>query len=63
MIPGLTLAELFKAGPVAVLAVGVWYEVHEMRASVTELAASVAVLLDRADCHTAPAEPSHVAPG
>jgi hypothetical protein len=63
VIPGITLAELFKAGPVALLACGVWYEVHEMRASFQQLGAAVAVLLDRADCHTAPAEPSHVAPG
>jgi hypothetical protein len=63
MIPGISLVELFKAGPVALLACGVWYEVHEMRASVTQLAASVAVLLDRADCHATSPAPATVAPG
>ena len=62
MIPAIPVLELLKAGPVAVLAVGVWYEVHEMRTAVTDLTASVAVLMDRADCstpahHVAPVEP------
>jgi hypothetical protein len=43
------LTELFKAGPVMVFAAAVWFEVHEMRVSVTEMSASVAVLVDRAD--------------
>jgi hypothetical protein len=48
VLPGLpTLVELVKAGPVALLAAGVWYEVHEMRCSLAELSASIAVLLDR----------------
>lgn len=43
-----TLLELVKAGPLAMLAAGVWYEVHETRVSIAELNASIAVLLDRA---------------
>lgn len=63
-MPGISLVELFKAGPVALLACGVWYEVHEMRTAMSDLTATVAVLLDRADCHAAPpVQPSHVAPG
>lgn len=43
-----TVAELVKAGPVAVLAVGVWLEVHEMRLAVEQLSIAIAVLVDRA---------------
>jgi len=46
MLP--TLAELVKAGPVAVLAVLVWLEVHEMRLAVEQLGQAIAVLVDRA---------------
>ena len=46
MLP--TVAELVKAGPVAVLAVLVWLEVHEMRVAVEKLGQAIAVLVDRA---------------
>ena len=46
MLP--TVAELVKAGPVAVLAVLVWLEVHEMRVAVEQLGQAIAVLVDRA---------------
>jgi len=42
-----TLAELLKAGPVALLAVLVWIEVHEMRVAVERLGTAIAVLVDR----------------
>lgn len=42
-----TLAELLKAGPVAILAVLVWIEVHEMRVAVERLGQAIAVLVDR----------------
>ena len=42
-----TLAELLKAGPVAILAVLVWIEVHEMRIAVERLGQAIAVLVDR----------------
>ena len=42
-----TLAALLKAGPLALLAAGVWWEVHLMRESVSELNACIAVLIDR----------------
>jgi len=45
MLP--TLAELVKAGPVAVLAVLVWIEVHEMRVAMEKLGTAIAVLVDR----------------
>jgi len=44
-----TFAEVWKAGPVALLAAGVWWEVHLMRESISALNASVAVLIDRQD--------------
>lgn len=47
MIPVPTMLELVKAGPVALLCAGVWYEVHEMRCSVAELNTRIAVLVDR----------------
>ena len=49
MNPGMlpTVAELVKAGPVAVLAVLVWLEVHEMRVAVEKLGQAIAVLVDR----------------
>jgi hypothetical protein len=46
MLP--TVAELLKAGPVAILAVLVWIEVHEMRIAVERLGQAIAVLVDRA---------------
>lgn len=46
MLP--TLAELVKAGPVAIMAIGVWLEVHEMRLAVEQLGIAIAVLVDRA---------------
>lgn len=45
MLP--TVAELVKAGPVALLAVLVWIEVHEMRVAVERLGQAIAVLVDR----------------
>jgi hypothetical protein len=42
------LTELFKAGPVALFAAVVWYEVHEIRTVLVNLSNAIAVLADRA---------------
>jgi len=47
-MPWPTIVDLFKAGPVAILAAGVWWEVVQVRRTLEQLTASVAVLSDRA---------------
>lgn len=41
------LQQLAKGGPAVLLAVLVWYEVHQMREDVGQLAQGIAVLVDR----------------